>query len=201
MGTQVGNGLDVTVKYIDDKTGNVASAKWNKLGKATQDQIRGGGRILSVIVPAGTAGKIVKGIKEAKALRKLDKLIANGKNNSADWANSQFPEKYGPPYTPGTKVTDFVSDGKTKFVRVVSNKSPQKGQWIMRQSDIKGLTPQQIADKFALENVPTGITSIKPPKGVKIRTGKVNENFDRPGGGTQFQLLDEIKGWSNVTPF
>jgi hypothetical protein len=43
--------LDVTVKYIDDKTGNVASAKWNKLDKATQDQIRGGGRILSVIVP------------------------------------------------------------------------------------------------------------------------------------------------------
>jgi hypothetical protein len=43
--------------------------------KATQDQIRGGGRILSVIVPAGTAGKIVKGIKEAKALRKFDKLI------------------------------------------------------------------------------------------------------------------------------
>jgi hypothetical protein len=26
VGTQVGNGLDVTVKYIDDKTGNVASA-------------------------------------------------------------------------------------------------------------------------------------------------------------------------------
>jgi hypothetical protein len=49
VGTQVGNGLDVTVKYIDDKTGNVASAKWNKLDKATQDQIRGGGRILSVI--------------------------------------------------------------------------------------------------------------------------------------------------------
>jgi hypothetical protein len=35
VGTQVGNGLDVTVKYIDDKTGNVASAKWNKLDKAT----------------------------------------------------------------------------------------------------------------------------------------------------------------------
>jgi filamentous hemagglutinin len=129
-----------------------------------------------VIVPAGTAGKIVKGIKEAKALRKLDKLIANGKNNSADWANSQFSKDYKPPYALGTQVTDFVSDGKIKFVRVVSGKKPD-GQWLMKQSDIEGLTPQQIADKFALENVPTGITSIKPPKGVKIRTGKVNENF------------------------
>jgi filamentous hemagglutinin len=33
---------------------------------------------------------------------------------------------------------------------------------MMRQSDIKGLMPQQIANKFALENVPTGITSVKP---------------------------------------
>jgi hypothetical protein len=37
-------------------------------------------------------------------------------NNSADWANSQFPKKYSPPYTPGTQVTDFVSDGKIEFV-------------------------------------------------------------------------------------
>ncbi|VVM25869.1 hypothetical protein BSPWISOXPB_6180 [uncultured Gammaproteobacteria bacterium] len=56
----MGNGLDVTVKYIDDKTGNVASAKWNKLDKATQDQIRGGGRILSVIVPAGSVRAITR---------------------------------------------------------------------------------------------------------------------------------------------
>ncbi|VVM22012.1 hypothetical protein BSPWISOXPB_6170 [uncultured Gammaproteobacteria bacterium] len=72
MGTQVGNGLDVTVKYIDDKTGNVASAKWNKLDKATQDQIRGGGRILSVIVPAGS-------------VRAITRLKGN---------NGKFPKKY-----------------------------------------------------------------------------------------------------------
>jgi filamentous hemagglutinin len=36
----------------------------------------------------------------------------------------------------------------------------------------------------------------------KIRTGKVNKNFGRSGGGTQFQLLDNVeKGWSDVTPF
>ncbi|VVM17927.1 hypothetical protein BSPWISOXPB_7096 [uncultured Gammaproteobacteria bacterium] len=71
MGTQVGNGLDVTVKYIDDKTGNVASAKWNKLDKATQDQIRGGGRILSVIVPAGS----VRAIARLKNLKKTNNSI------------------------------------------------------------------------------------------------------------------------------
>jgi filamentous hemagglutinin len=32
---------------------------------------------------------------------------------------------------------------------VVSGKKPD-GQWLMKQSDIEGLTPQQIADKFAL---------------------------------------------------
>jgi hypothetical protein len=32
---QVGNGLDVTVKYIDNKTGNVVSAQWDELDKAT----------------------------------------------------------------------------------------------------------------------------------------------------------------------
>jgi hypothetical protein len=69
--TQVGNGLDVTVKYIDDKTGNVASAKWNKLDKATQDQIRGGGRILSVIVPAGS----VRAIARLKNLKKTNNSI------------------------------------------------------------------------------------------------------------------------------
>ncbi len=38
----------------------------------------------------------------------------------------------------------------------------------MKQSDIEGLTSQQIADKFALEYIPTGVTSIKPLAGTKI---------------------------------
>jgi filamentous hemagglutinin len=157
----VGNGLDVTVKYIDNKTGNVVSAQWNELDKATQDQIKGASKIVSVVVPAGSVRaigrlknptariKVVGKSKNTIHARKLNNLIANGKNNSADWANSQFSKDYKPPYALGTQVTDFVSDGKIEFVRVVSGKKP-RGQWIMRQSDIKGLTPQQIADKFAL---------------------------------------------------
>jgi filamentous hemagglutinin len=97
-------------------------------------------------------------------------------------------------------VTEFVADGNQTFVRVVSGDRPG-GQWIMRQSDIDGLTPQQIADRFALPEVPTGITSVRPPAGTRIRTGEVNENFGRPGGGTQFQLVDRVDdGWADVRP-
>ncbi|VVH63939.1 hypothetical protein BSPWISOX_2300 [uncultured Gammaproteobacteria bacterium] len=55
---QVGNGLDVTVKYIDNKTGNVVSAQWDELDKATQDQIKGASKIVSVVVPAGSVRAI-----------------------------------------------------------------------------------------------------------------------------------------------
>ncbi len=74
-------------------------------------------------------------------------------------------------------------------------------KWVMKASDIDGLTPQQIADKFALPEVPTGITSVTPPAGTRIRTGEVNPNFGSSGGGTQFQLLDHVNnGWADVTP-
>jgi hypothetical protein len=55
---KVGNGLEATVKYVDDKTGNVISAQWNELDKDTQNQIKGGGNILSVVVPIGSVRKI-----------------------------------------------------------------------------------------------------------------------------------------------
>ncbi|WP_246803291.1 hemagglutinin repeat-containing protein, partial [Rhizobium leguminosarum] len=130
----------------------------------------------------------------------LDDLLSSGTRRSANEANATFPDGYSPPYTPGTHVIEFVSDGNQTFARVVSGDQPG-GQWIMRASDIKGLSPSQIADLYALPQVPTGITSITPPAGTRIRTGEVNENFGRPGGGTQFQLLDRIDdGWANVTP-
>ena len=71
---------------------------------------------------------------------------------------------------------------------------------MMRRSDIEGLTPEQIADKFALDYVPTRITSVTPPPGTRIRVGEANENFGRPNGGIQFQLLDRIGGWTDAVP-
>jgi hypothetical protein len=64
---KVGNGLEATVKYVDDKTGNVISAQWNELDKDTQNQIKGGGNILSVVVPIGSVRKIA-GLRGAGSL-------------------------------------------------------------------------------------------------------------------------------------
>ena len=132
--------------------------------------------------------------------RGLDDLVSGGSRRLADDVNAEFPDGYSPPYTPGTQVSEFVADGNQTFVRVVSGDTPD-GQWIMRASDIEGLSPQQIADRFALPEVPTGITSITPPAGTRIRTGEVNPNFGGSGGATQFQLLDRVSdGWADVTP-
>ncbi|VVH50355.1 hypothetical protein BPUTSESOX_563, partial [uncultured Gammaproteobacteria bacterium] len=65
---KVGNDLDATVKYVDDKTGNVVSVKWNKLDKDTQNQIKGGGKILSIVIPGSS-------IKTIKKLANKNNLI------------------------------------------------------------------------------------------------------------------------------
>ncbi|MCW7554510.1 colicin E3/pyocin S6 family cytotoxin [Endozoicomonas gorgoniicola] len=42
---------DATVEFIDDSTGNLASALWHKLDEPTRVRILGAGKVLSVLVP------------------------------------------------------------------------------------------------------------------------------------------------------
>ena len=44
----------------------------------------------------------------------------------------------------------------------------------MNAEDIKGLTPKQIQDKFALPSTPKYVTDVTVPKGTTMRTGTVN---------------------------
>ncbi|QWK81869.1 hemagglutinin repeat-containing protein [Ochrobactrum sp. BTU1] len=89
------------------------------------------------------------------------------------------------------KMIDDYADGKSTYVRVYTEgKTDQGGQWIMTLDYNKGLSPQQIADKFDLPLIPLHITVETPPEGTIIRTGTVNSgNFGGSGGGTQFELL------------
>ena len=65
----------------------------------------------------------------------------------------------------------------------------------MKYSDIQGLTPAQIRDKFALPSEPIKICEVNVPAGTKMYVGIANEVPEwGKGGGTQFelgQILDE----------
>jgi hypothetical protein len=108
-----------------------------------------------------------------------------------------------PPYDPSRPIIDSISDGSTQYVRVYNTgpNSSQAGQWMMRADDIRGLSPQQIQDRFDLPELPTHITDVNPPQGVVIRTGTVNAgNFGGAGGGIQFQLRGRIPESSFANP-
>jgi hypothetical protein len=71
--------------------------------------------------------------------------------------------------TPPYHKYDFAAQGKiapgTKLVRVYNpndsiNPSQQQRAWVMPRSEIVGLSPEQIAGKFRLPNVPTHITDV-----------------------------------------
>lgn len=46
-----------------------------------------------------------------------------------------------------------------------------QGSWLMKLSDIQGLTPAQIQDKFALPYAPTHYCYVNVPAGVQMYTG------------------------------
>ncbi|MCW8205090.1 DUF637 domain-containing protein, partial [Verminephrobacter aporrectodeae] len=46
----VGKTIDATVTYADDRTGRVVSTQWNSLSPATRDTLKGGGKVLSVVL-------------------------------------------------------------------------------------------------------------------------------------------------------
>ena len=107
-------------------------------------------------------------------------------------ANAGF--KYAP-YKKGTTVLEGITASEQKYVRVFAENTESKevGRWMMKAEDIAGLSPKQIKNKFSLEHIPTHITDVTVPPGIKMRTGisgKVPVWGD--GGGQQFQILEEI---------
>ena len=108
------------------------------------------------------------------------------------WANNGYDR---PPYTPKTVVQDITLDSDTIFVRVYDGDiSGLRGGWVMRAEDIKGLTPEQIQQKFALPSTPKYIGEVKLKAGSNIRMGEVNPNYGCNGGGIQFDLKGQYIG-------
>lgn len=95
------------------------------------------------------------------------------------------------PYKIGSPVTEFVTSESEQFVRVFTDGiTDPDGRWIVKASDIAGMTPTQIKNFLSLPNVPNKVVTANIPSGTKLRTGVAGSvpDFGTNGGVTQFEI-------------
>ena len=61
----------------------------------------------------------------------------------------------------------------------------------MRAEAIRGMSPSQLKHKYALFDVPTEYSIVRPPVGTRIRRGRVAKIKDSGEGAIQYQFLHD----------
>lgn len=128
---------------------------------------------------------VLGGINIAKPTEKTDNVnYTEGinckvvKETTADETNTWWKEEMdydNPPYLPKTKVQHIELEEDTKFVRVYDGvNSGMYGGWVMKASDVEGLTPKEIQDKIALPQTPCKMCDVTLQKGTQMRAGLCN---------------------------
>lgn len=118
---------------------------------------------------------------------------------TGDATNQWWKEEMGyenPPYLPESTVQQIELTEDTTFCRVYDGEnSGMYGGWLMKQSDLEGLTPEQIQDKYALPQKPIFMCDVTVPAGTQMRTGLCNplDGWGQ-GGGVQFDLMGQRVG-------
>lgn len=130
------------------------------------------------------------------------------KEITGDEINKILYNDYGfekPAFLGGNSKAALIEiDKPTKFVRVNNDKkSFAKGSWLMAYNDVKGLTPEQIKEKFALPDLPKYVVEVEVPAGAQLYTGECSSIKDwGNGGGTQYFLAggNRPKIYGNIKP-
>ncbi len=131
------------------------------------------------------------------------------RTNTGDEVNEYLRTDKGfkePAFKPGqTKDVQTIElTRETRFVRVFNEegKPPSfaKGVWVMALSDIQGLTPAQIKDKFALPGMPSHVVELELPVGTQLITGPCNpvEGWGNGGGIQYFITGEKSHKYSNI---
>ncbi|MES2768830.1 MAG: hypothetical protein V4596_06750 [Bdellovibrionota bacterium] len=112
-------------------------------------------------------------------------------------------KQYQPSVKPNTKVFEYTTHVPTndKFARVYSDELNLLGSWILDKNSIKGLTPEQIQDKFALPRLPVYIVDVDVPAGAVLRKSVPNAIFGSSGKqvATQFEIaVEKLPTGSNL---
>ena len=103
-----------------------------------------------------------------------------------------------PPYTPGTQTVIRSVISSEKWARVYDGiNSHQNGRWIMKASEVSGLTAEQIQNKFALPYLPKYVSDATIPVNAVIREGRANGIFGFDGQGWQADIMGGTAVFSN----
>ena len=94
-----------------------------------------------------------KAIKSGRETIKFNEVKTFTAEETNQWFIDNVKPDYKPPYKLRTLVKEIELTENTTFVRVYDNMpdgSGMYGSWVMKADDIKGLTPLEIKNKFAL---------------------------------------------------
>jgi hypothetical protein len=121
-----------------------------------------------------------------------DAAMEIGEFATARDMNQEFPDDWNDPFASGSIVTRFKTTGDEKFVRVHVDGN-QNGRFLMRESDIEGLSPAEIERKFSLRYTPEYVSDASVPEGTRVNMGIVKANFGGDEGAKQFNLGRDLK--------
>jgi hypothetical protein len=132
-------------------------------------------------------------IEDFRILRNSDDVNAEIRANALTRnPDNLFHDSYKVGTNPIERVT-VQSEQYVRFYRPESN-GISNGFWLVKRSEVEGLTPLQIKGKLGLQFEPTHVVDVNVPSGIKLRQGIVEEipEFGVQGGANQTQLLEKI---------
>lgn len=109
----------------------------------------------------------------------------------------------------GTDIFHLITQKNEKWARVFGGKAKPDGEWLMRLDAIKGLTGEEIKNKYFLKYAPTHVVDAHVPSGTEMYRGRTAwlDYFGakKPGtvleGSVQYQLKNgplDPKHYKNV---
>lgn len=159
-------------------------------------------RLLAAI-GAMSLGIADEGVKLGKVIdelatdaRVLNKELQSVQSLGSDGVNTMLKDRYGlqnAPYRSGSRVYRYKAGEESNLSRVYTEGTTSaEGPWVLDDRQIAGLTPQEIAEKFSLPNVPTHASKVEVPPGTLIERGPVNKAvFDgNEEVAYQYRLID-----------
>jgi hypothetical protein len=151
--------------------------------------VKAGLQVLKSEARLGRAGQVI--------IKSLDNvLVRSAESVNLELKTTRYTKDT---YRAKTKVFEFTVPVRIEgeYVRVFhsSGASRMEGHWFLEKKAIEGLSPNQIARKFALKVTPDAVVDVVVSEGLRLRKGvpaKVMLGVDSKDFPRQFEIIDEL---------